>query len=99
MAFFYTYSFGGYYAKTSRANVTCSTDVNFIASQALARSQQQHEDAGANGHDGEVHAGEATDAMEALARQARAPSMFLSHSPSIFGMKTNRYDSWFCCSA
>ncbi len=63
-----------------RANVFCSTDVNFIASQALARSQQQHEDAGANGHDGEVHAGEATDAMEALARQARAPSMFLPHS-------------------
>lgn len=48
-----------------------NTDVNFIASQALARSQQQTED----GDDG----GQA-DAMAALEREARAPVGFVAAS-------------------
>jgi len=59
--------------------LTCySTDVNFIASQALARSQQQPEqiamEEGDNG--GEKQA----DAMAALERQARAPLGFVAAS-------------------
>ncbi|KKY18689.1 putative pre-mrna-splicing factor syf1 [Phaeomoniella chlamydospora] len=57
-----------------------STDVNFIASQALARSQQKLDAAATNGanaeHDGETSA----DAMAALERQARAPVGFVSAS-------------------
>ena len=53
-----------------------NTDVNFIASQALARSQQKPEDAengeAANGAD------EKADAMAALERQARAPMGFVA---------------------
>ena len=55
-----------------------NTDVNFIASQALARSQQQPEDA----ENGDVvdGAGEKADAMAALERQARAPIGFVAAS-------------------
>ncbi|KAH6668561.1 pre-mRNA-splicing factor SYF1 [Plectosphaerella plurivora] len=49
-----------------------NTDVNFIASQALARSQRPAE-AGAEGADGET-----MDAMAALERQARAPAGFVA---------------------
>ncbi len=55
-----------------------NTDVNFIASQALARSQQRPEDA-ANG-DAEGHPAEQADAMAALERQARAPVGFVAAS-------------------
>lgn len=55
-----------------------NTDVNFIASQALARSQQRPED-GANG-DAEGHPTEQADAMAALERQARAPVGFVAAS-------------------
>lgn len=48
-----------------------NTDVNFIASQALARSQQQHE-----GSPDEDQA----DAMAALEREARAPQGFVPAS-------------------
>ncbi|KXH28525.1 pre-mRNA-splicing factor SYF1 [Colletotrichum nymphaeae SA-01] len=48
-----------------------NTDVNFIASQALARSQRRPEDSG----DAEVD-----DAMAALERQARAPAGFVAAS-------------------
>ncbi|ERT00804.1 pre-mRNA-splicing factor SYF1 [Sporothrix schenckii 1099-18] len=65
-----------------------NTDVNFVASQALAKSQQQrqaaavaaangeHADGGENG-DAE---GERADAMAALERQARAPVGFVAAS-------------------
>ncbi|KAI4170761.1 MAG: hypothetical protein LQ343_004723 [Gyalolechia ehrenbergii] len=55
-----------------------NTDVNFIASQALARSQQQ---AGqdVNGEEGGGDAEDA-DAMAALERQARAPVGFVAAS-------------------
>lgn len=48
-----------------------NTDVNFIASQALARSQQPNGDAGS---------GDAADAMAALEREARAPVGFVAAS-------------------
>ncbi|KXH51185.1 pre-mRNA-splicing factor SYF1 [Colletotrichum simmondsii] len=48
-----------------------NTDVNFIASQALARSQRRPEDSG----DADVD-----DAMAALERQARAPAGFVAAS-------------------
>ena len=52
-----------------------NTDVNFIASQALARSQQRP------GDDMEIAEGEDTaDAMAALDRQARAPVGFVAAS-------------------
>jgi len=51
-----------------------NTDVNFIASQALARSQKQAE----NG--GEEVDPEVADAMEQLERQARAPAGFVAAS-------------------
>ncbi|MCJ1236795.1 pre-mRNA-splicing factor syf1 [Varicellaria rhodocarpa] len=52
-----------------------NTDVNFIASQALARSQQRP------GDDMEIGDGEdTTDAMAALERQARAPVGFVAAS-------------------
>ncbi|KAL8719312.1 MAG: hypothetical protein Q9225_003676 [Loekoesia sp. 1 TL-2023] len=55
-----------------------NTDVNFIASQALARSQQQ----AGQGVNGEVEDGESqdADAMAALERQARAPVGFVAAS-------------------
>ncbi|QBZ57169.1 hypothetical protein PoMZ_02093 [Pyricularia oryzae] len=54
-----------------------NTDVNFIASQALARSQQQKQ---ANGHGSGAEDGDdgVVDAMEALERQARAPAGFVA---------------------
>ena len=66
-----------------------NTDVNFVASQALARSQQQQQQkqqgsAGtANGEaddDGQDGNTEAADAMAALERQARAPMGFVAAS-------------------
>ncbi|RDW80749.1 putative pre-mrna-splicing factor syf1 protein [Coleophoma crateriformis] len=48
-----------------------NTDVNFIASQALARSQQRPDEA--DGDDG-------ADAMAALEREARAPAGFVAAS-------------------
>ena len=57
-----------------------NTDVNFIASQALARSQQRPgEEQEPDGMGGEGGAGSA-DAMAALERQARAPVGFVAAS-------------------
>lgn len=60
-----------------------STDVNFIASQAVARGQQQGEEA----TNGEAIDGDATDAMAALERQARAPQGFVAASSGPEGVK------------
>ncbi|SPQ20013.1 9c6573f0-734b-4efd-8641-271f0b99e5e9 [Thermothielavioides terrestris] len=57
-----------------------NTDVNFIASQALARSQQQKSQNGGEQVDQEV-----ADAMEQLERQARAPAGFVAASEGIKG--------------
>ena len=64
-----------------------NTDVNFIASQAVARQQAQQAgvngDAAAAGQDedeGEGMDGDKTDAMAALERQARAPMGFVAAS-------------------
>ncbi|KAL9122696.1 MAG: hypothetical protein Q9187_000752 [Circinaria calcarea] len=54
-----------------------NTDVNFIASQALARSQQCPENAMDEDVDGKVPG---ADAMAALERQARAPVGFVAAS-------------------
>ena len=59
-----------------------STDVNFIASQALQRSQQQQQqptNGEAEDEDGEMQDADA-DAMAALERQARAPVGFVAAS-------------------
>ncbi|KAL9104135.1 MAG: hypothetical protein Q9163_000882 [Psora crenata] len=57
-----------------------NTDVNFVASQALARSQQRPvEEQVADGQGGESGA-EKPDAMAALERQARAPIGFVAAS-------------------
>lgn len=53
-----------------------STDVNFIASHALARSQQQLQSSGGGDDENE------NDAMAALERQARAPVGFVIASSS-----------------
>ncbi|MCJ1359767.1 MAG: pre-mRNA-splicing factor syf1 [Icmadophila ericetorum] len=53
-----------------------NTDVNFIASQALARSQQ----IAAGTADGDQDSTEKADAMAALERQARAPLGFVAAS-------------------
>lgn len=55
-----------------------NTDVNFIASQALARSQQRPEDR--DNENGEGESNEQADAMATLARQARAPVGFVAAS-------------------
>lgn len=55
-----------------------NTDVNFIASQALARSQQTPGDR--DSEDGEGKSNEQMDAMAALERQARAPVGFVAAS-------------------
>lgn len=55
-----------------------NTDVNFIASQALARSQQRLEDV--ENDDGEDRSGDQADAMAAVERQARAPIGFVAAS-------------------
>jgi pre-mRNA-splicing factor SYF1 len=57
----------------------CSTDVNFIASQAVARGNAPTTDDAAAGD----AAGE--DAMAALERQARAPAGFVAASTGLKG--------------
>lgn len=63
-----------------------NTDVNFIASQAVARQRQMAEEtAGMNGEDGpdanlDDRGDEKADAMAALERQARAPVGFVAAS-------------------
>ncbi|KAL8912561.1 MAG: hypothetical protein Q9171_002425 [Xanthocarpia ochracea] len=60
-----------------------NTDVNFIASQALQRSQQQQQQqAGQEGLNGDAEDGDSqdVDAMAALERQARAPMGFVAAS-------------------
>ena len=56
-----------------------NTDVNFIASQALARSQQLPENQSVDG-EAESEANHGADAMAALERQARAPVGFVAAS-------------------
>ncbi|KAF5015514.1 hypothetical protein F66182_13130, partial [Fusarium sp. NRRL 66182] len=56
-----------------------NTDVNFIASQAIARSQQQRAQNGEADKDEEEDQ-ERADAMAALERQARAPVGFVAAS-------------------
>ncbi|KAI9762930.1 MAG: pre-mRNA-splicing factor syf1 [Geoglossum simile] len=56
-----------------------NTDVHFIASQAIARSQQQLSEA-TNGDGQKDEAGEHADVMVALERQARAPQGFVPAS-------------------
>lgn len=62
-----------------------STDVNFIASQALARSQQQQ--GGITNGDVPGEDQERADAMAALERQARAPMGFVAASTGPEGAK------------
>jgi pre-mRNA-splicing factor SYF1 len=58
-----------------------STDVNFIASQAIARQQAQESlNAGADGENASDIDPEKADAMAALERQARAPVGFVAAS-------------------
>jgi pre-mRNA-splicing factor SYF1 len=57
------------------ANGICSTDVNFIATQALAKSKEV-----ANGIAAAEEGGDRADAMAALERQARAPTGFVPAS-------------------
>ncbi|EHA18918.1 hypothetical protein ASPNIDRAFT_49828 [Aspergillus niger ATCC 1015] len=59
-----------------------NTDVNFIASQAIARSQQRTQDGGKDNteQDGVDAEAERADAMAALERQARAPVGFVAAS-------------------
>ncbi|KAI9821686.1 MAG: pre-mRNA-splicing factor syf1 [Pycnora praestabilis] len=68
-----------------------NTDVNFIASQALARSQQRPEDT----TNGDVIVDDAedgqTDAMAALERQARAPMGFVPASDGPEGGNVPRH--------
>lgn len=64
----------------------CSTDVNFIASQALARTQQQIEGQQAIEDDNETT--NQVDAMAALERQARAPVGFVPASSGPEGGNT-----------
>ncbi|PLN74822.1 pre-mRNA splicing factor syf-1 [Aspergillus taichungensis] len=56
-----------------------NTDVNFIASQAIARGQQRTQEGGAETEDMEGST-EKADAMAALERQARAPVGFVAAS-------------------
>lgn len=55
-----------------------NTDVNFIASQALVRIQQQPEDASHIGRDNVSETRQGADAMARLERQARAPVGFVA---------------------
>jgi pre-mRNA-splicing factor SYF1 len=68
-----------------------STDVNFIASQAVARQQAAAigSSIDADGEDGEDEGGDEgqTDAMAALERQARAPVGFVAASTGPEGVK------------
>jgi pre-mRNA-splicing factor SYF1 len=61
----------------------CSTDVSFIASQAIARSQQAAESTDGAALNDKI------DAMAALERQARAPMGFVSASTGLEGSKTS----------
>jgi pre-mRNA-splicing factor SYF1 len=62
-------------------NFLSSTDVNFIASQAIARSQQQRAQENGEADMGDEEADkEQADAMAALERQARAPVGFVAAS-------------------
>lgn len=63
-----------------------NTDVNFIASQALAKSQLQRQlqQNGDENGEGEVDP-EVADAMEQLERQARAPAGFVAASEGLKG--------------
>lgn len=63
-----------------------STDVNFIASQALARTQQQAEGQHITEDDNEIT--NQVDAMAALERQARAPVGFVPASSGPEGGNT-----------
>ena len=63
-----------------------NTDVNFIASQALARSQRRPEDI--EHEDGRGELAEQADAMSALERQARAPVGFVAASTGPQGGNT-----------
>ncbi|MCJ1311323.1 pre-mRNA-splicing factor syf1 [Agyrium rufum] len=65
-----------------------NTDVNFIASQALARSQMKP-DAEANG-DGEEGSDDRADAMAALEREAKAPMGFVAASTGPEGGNISR---------
>ncbi|KAB8073975.1 hypothetical protein BDV29DRAFT_174403 [Aspergillus leporis] len=57
-----------------------NTDVNFIASQAIARSQQRTQEGG-NAEEGDVDGStERADAMAEMERQARAPVGFVAAS-------------------
>jgi pre-mRNA-splicing factor SYF1 len=60
-----------------------STDVNFIASQAIARSAQTAESADGTALDDKI------DAMAALERQARAPAGFVPASSGPVGAKAS----------
>jgi pre-mRNA-splicing factor SYF1 len=62
------------------ANKSYSTDVNFIASQAIARSQEQRRAQEVGQQEGEEESKERADAMAALERQARAPMGFVAAS-------------------
>ncbi|KAI0391807.1 TPR-like protein [Xylariaceae sp. FL0594] len=64
-----------------------NTDVNFIASQAIARSQQARAAAAAGTATGDADDDKAViaDAMEQLERQARAPAGFVAASTGIAG--------------
>lgn len=67
-----------------------NTDVNFIASQALARSQHRPEDR--EHEDGEGESNEQSDAMAALERQARAPVGFVAASTGLQGGNIDQPD-------
>jgi pre-mRNA-splicing factor SYF1 len=73
-------SFGG--SKTLQLTIH-STDVNFIASQAVARGQQNGNGTHVDDDEDTTEAGE--DAMAALERQARAPAGFVASSTGLQG--------------
>ena len=57
-----------------------STDVNFIASQAIARAKATAEETNGDHDDGDARHSQAADAMAALERQSRAPVGFVAAS-------------------
>ncbi|KAI9724138.1 MAG: pre-mRNA-splicing factor syf1 [Candelaria pacifica] len=70
-----------------------NTDVNFIASQALARSQQRPEEAANGDVDGDDDDAKRADAMAALERQARAPQGFVAASSGPEGGNISKQDN------
>jgi pre-mRNA-splicing factor SYF1 len=70
-----------------RSLTSNSTDVNFIASQAIARSQAAANAAEVNGDRVEEEEADGADAMSALERQARAPVGFVAASTGPEGGK------------